>query len=407
MYYFINWESYDLLQTLFVFRKAQKSSNKFWIKMSCDEMSYDESLVYKELMENSRILAQQILTNIRRLGHNFTLDGLTLGDGNCFFRAILQQCRRPEVYSTLPDEVKVFVDKMDHYGFRKWVKKCVFDSDHVKVQEETLQPFLPKPWKQYWSDNYMMKNGFWVDDPMVRCTAWFLKMDFMIISDDNEDYQCVTMIPGNIDDEKIPTEQKLFLGFKAESHYQSILPIEVPNDCPCCRKTFKNILNHVNQIKACKNFVGEELLGIWRQINDDKSKKKMRMNYDDSGKHKLYQDDYVLSGKHKLIQRSHIAKKREEDPDQLKANQRKWYKTWRKSSDEDSRHRNFLEESKYGPIFICICCHRKLSKGNVTVFNDKVEKQIKVPMEDCIFDMDLFTNIIEFRNGKEVSPNNR
>ena len=156
--------------------------------MSSDEMEYNESLVYKELLENSRILAADIMTNIRRLGLNFILDKVTLGDGNCFFRAILQQLKRSEVYSTLPGEVKIFVDKEDHFGLRKWVKKCVFASNHERVQEDTLQPFLNGiPWDDYWSDSYMMKNGFWVDDPMVRCTAWFLKMDLMIISDDNEE----------------------------------------------------------------------------------------------------------------------------------------------------------------------------------------------------------------------------
>ena len=82
-------------------------------------------------------------------------------------------------------------------------------------------------------------------------------------------------------------------------------------------------------------------------------------------------------------------------------------KTQRLSHDENARNRNFLEDSKYGPIFICICCHRKLSRGNVTVFTSSVEGQIKIPLEDCIFDMDVYTNVIEFRNGKEVSPNNR
>ena len=344
-------------------------------------MNYDESLVYKELLENSEILADNIMKNIRRLGLRFTLDELTLGDGNCFFRGILQQCKREEIYSSLPEEVKVFVDSMDHYGFRKWIKECVFASNHVRVQQETLEPFLPKPWGQYWSGNYMMKNGFWVDDPMVRCTAWFLKMDFMIISEDNDDLQCVTRIPGNIDDETVPIGgPPLCLGF-ASNHYQSVLPFEdflsVPEECPVCGKVGKSILQHINKTKGCKALIGEELLKSWK----DQSQILKRRKYND--------------------------KKREEDLEGFKASERKWKQTQRSSNDEGVRNKNFLEDSKYGPIFICICCHRKLSKGNVTVFNDKVKQQVKVPLDDCISDMDVYTNIIEFRNGKEVSPNNR
>ena len=116
------------------------------------------------------------------------------------------------------------------------------------------------------------------------------------------------------------------------------------------------------------------------------------------------QEDYVKEGKHGKVQAEYLARRKEKDPDELKASQRKWIKTWRCSNDENRRHRNFLEASKYGPIFICICCHRKLSCSNVTVFN---ERQIKIPLEDCIADMNVFTNVIEFKDGKEVSPNNR
>ena len=244
-------------------------------------MHYDESLVYKELIESSRRLAGDIMANIRRLGLqiNFDMDDLTLADGNCFFRGILQQCRRPEVYHTLSDEVKGFVDNMDHYGFRKWIKECVFASNHVRVQQETLQPFLPQPWDFYWSENYMMKNGFWADATMVRCTAWFLEKDLMIISDDNDDLQCTTTISGNMDDSTVPTiGPQLYLGF-ARNHYQSILPLEVygadvvdkvnldvdeeeavpkededivPDVCPSCKKTFKQILKHLAKKEVCK-----------------------------------------------------------------------------------------------------------------------------------------------------------
>ena len=366
--------------------------------MSSVEMDYNESMVYKELLENSRTLADNIMKNIRRLGLRFTLDELTLGDGNCFFRGILQQCQREDIYSSLSDEVKVFVDTMDHYGFRKWIKECVFASNHIRVQQETLQPFLPKPWEEYWSDSYMMKNGFWVDAPMVRCTAWFLKMDLMIISEDNNDLQCVTRIPGNIDDETVPAEgPPLCLGL-ARNHYQSVLPFEdnvsAPDECPVCGCVGKKIIMHITKSKRCKELIGEELLEKWKVQSKEDTKRKAQRRF-------------VSAGKHAKVQSKYIDKRRDEDHEELKANQRKWVMNWRFSNDENDRNKNFLEDSKYGPIFICICCHRKLSKGNVTVFNDKVKQQIKVPLDDCISDMDVYTNIIEFRNGKEVSPNNR
>ena len=133
----------------------------------------------------------------------------------------------------------------------------------------------------------------------------------------------------------------------------------------------------------------------------------MRLNYYDSGKYQQFQEAYVKSGKRQQVHAKHLEKKREQDHEGLKESQRKWFQTWRSSHNENARYRNFLEDSKFGPIFICICCNRKLSRGNVTVYSESVESQIKIPLEDCIFDMDVYTNVIECKNGKEISPNNR
>ena len=53
-------------------------------------MDYNEYLVFKELLESSRILADEIMDNTRRLGLTFTLDELTEGDGNCCFFKLQQ-----------------------------------------------------------------------------------------------------------------------------------------------------------------------------------------------------------------------------------------------------------------------------------------------------------------------------
>ena len=272
-----------------------------------------------------------------------------------------------------------------------------------------------------------MKNGFWVDSTMVRCTAWFLKKDLMIISEDNDESQCVTTISGNMDDPSAAVGPQLYLGF-ARNHYQSILPVEVfaptlsnqlpsnvpvtedhveasiPTRCPACRKGGKRVLHHITMAKTCKMFVGEELLTKWKDLSRKESWKNYNKEY---RARKMEENPDDFKAKQAKKQAIHLDKKRKENPDQLRASQRKWKQTQRNSHDDNARHRNFLEDSKYGPIFICICCHRKLSRGNVTIFNESVEAKIKIPLEDCIFDMEVFTNVIEFKNDKETSPNNR
>ena len=65
-----------------------------------------------------------IAINDRRLGLqiNFVINKLTKADGNCFYRAILQQHCREEVCMNLPDEVKGLVDTMNHLGLRIWIR---------------------------------------------------------------------------------------------------------------------------------------------------------------------------------------------------------------------------------------------------------------------------------------------
>ena len=76
-----------------------------------------------------------------------------------FFRGILQQCGRQEVYLNLPDEVKVLVDSMNHLGLREWIRNCVFNSNHLRVQRDTLEPFLPMPWTNFWIHMMKMVSG--------------------------------------------------------------------------------------------------------------------------------------------------------------------------------------------------------------------------------------------------------
>ena len=135
----------------------------------------------------------------------------------------LKQCRRTEIYPSLPDEAKILVDTMDHLGLREWIRNCIFSSKHEQAQKEALEPFLPKPWTDFWID--MTKNGVWVENAIVECTAWFLEIDFMVISEDNDESRCVTMLYGNIDGIQDPARPTLHLGF-ARNHYQSILPAE-------------------------------------------------------------------------------------------------------------------------------------------------------------------------------------
>ena len=62
----------------------------FWMK-------YEETFRHGEDWKNSRMLADEMMRKIPALMEEFVLDQITLGDGQCFMTAVIQQLRRPEV----------------------------------------------------------------------------------------------------------------------------------------------------------------------------------------------------------------------------------------------------------------------------------------------------------------------
>ena len=86
-------------------------------------MDYELSKSFKDEWSGERSWADTIMANMRRVGLNFKLDMLTRGNGSCLMIAVLQQLKRPELYSQLADPVKQMVDSLDHHSFRWFVKK--------------------------------------------------------------------------------------------------------------------------------------------------------------------------------------------------------------------------------------------------------------------------------------------
>ena len=56
-----------------------------------------------------RIAANKIMEVIRNIGCELSLDDLTLGAGNCMIIAIIQQCKREDIFPLLPGHVQTLV----------------------------------------------------------------------------------------------------------------------------------------------------------------------------------------------------------------------------------------------------------------------------------------------------------
>ena len=74
----------------------------------------------------------------------------------------------------------------------------------------------------------MSRDGTWVDYWFVQATAWYLELDVWIVATSSTDSSPYIAISGNIEDESIPCKGPIItLGTKSNSHYQSLLPIEM------------------------------------------------------------------------------------------------------------------------------------------------------------------------------------
>ena len=161
------------------------------------------------------------------------LDSDTRGDGNCFSRAVIQQCQRASVkeflrrqgktittFKQLKEDVRQFVlSRHDHPSVRG-LKDSFEQKQLVRAQEGKST----RGWSTYWQD--MMKNGKWADDIFVQATALYLSLDiFLIIADSSTYDRPIAQISGDIESREVgsPGRPILFLGYISDKHYQSLL----------------------------------------------------------------------------------------------------------------------------------------------------------------------------------------
>ena len=178
-------------------------------------------------------IALEIMDVVRQLELPLKLDKLTKGDGNCFPLAIIQQCKRPEIMSYIRPAIKRFVNKENGHSFlRKEVRNFIMKSKTERVKlfkvqyEQTDGPVNNETWEQYWVR--MVTDKTWVDYWFIQATAWFLQLDMWIITTSSTSNSPYIEISGNLEEGGLSVNRAiLILGTKSNSHYQSLLPIEL------------------------------------------------------------------------------------------------------------------------------------------------------------------------------------
>ena len=195
-------------------------------------MDLKETSKYEE-WKPSRLWARQMMTDIPGLADNFVLDQITLGDGQCFYTATLQQLRRPEISENLSPRMQKMTRAFCPRAFKTLIRKFIINNKHpavLRIQED-FESFTGKTWEEYWSVKHMMKKETWAEEPSIRATAWFVKMDIVIHQ--NIPGSPKRVISGNIDEDVPLDGPQLHLGYILSKHYQSLLPkVNVNADQP-------------------------------------------------------------------------------------------------------------------------------------------------------------------------------
>ena len=193
----------------------------------------NDSPKYEIVVGTEGKIANEIMKTVRALGLPLKLDQLTEGLGNCFPIAIIQQCRRPEIFNQLKPIVKMQLrHKNAHRMLRLLVKIFITKSKHqniarLKDRYEALELNMSgETWSQYW--DRMANDRVWVDIWFVQGTAWYLGLDLWIVDCQSKDDIPFIQISGNIEDSEIPCAGPIItLGTKSNVHFQSLLPTEM------------------------------------------------------------------------------------------------------------------------------------------------------------------------------------
>jgi hypothetical protein len=176
-------------------------------------------------------IGNEILQHVRKLNLPFKLDQLTEGQGNCFPIAIIQQCRRHQVLSSLPSNIQQMVKHENgHSLLRIAVSNFATMSQHPRVQSfkfqyiQNVAPAMGETWEEYWKR--MAHDRIWVDYLFIQATAWFIRCDILIADTSCREENPYIHISGNIDHENQGCKELIYLGSKSNCHYQSLLEIE-------------------------------------------------------------------------------------------------------------------------------------------------------------------------------------
>ena len=167
-------------------------------------------------------MAQRIMVGVRnaQLPLTLPLNDITEGDGNCYFRAVCSQCKRPEVAA--PDHIR----RLDHRAMRKNICNFMLKSQLpvvLNLRERWFQ-FDLGDYNPYWKNMAQSSGEIWAEFPVLHATAWYLERHIHVVSEKSTVSDRFIPFCGNQDGSDKPcTGAALWLGHLTGLHYQTLM----------------------------------------------------------------------------------------------------------------------------------------------------------------------------------------
>ena len=375
-----------------------------------------------------RTSAQKIMDGVHRAGHLFKMDSITEGDGNCFPRAVKQQCQRLAVG---------ILSIKDHKDLRKKVTQYMLKSKDkvvVDMRKRWTELEVRWSWESYWQ--WMAEDGVWVEEVFIWATAWFLNRDIWIVWDTASPQAPITFFSGDKEETgNACPGVPLIIGHHTDTHYQSLLPEGDPvGDSFDTRRYAVEVYKTLEKVRdshqrksrpkrkdapevGSEDVQDEDITildygpgkpGVEAKKMQDgtvqyhcllcKEQQKQIASHMEKKHAHMFQNRELEELQASIVRFARALKKkrmREKDPEGAKkakreSESRRYGK--RKAENPDAvrksikrmndaqranGQRKFKEEQKYGHIFPCACCHTLKCRDQVVELNpqqvDKIE----------------------------------
>ena len=198
------------------------------------QIALNESYAYSLLSNHSA--ADRIVNNARRIGLNVSYDEPTLGDGNCFYRAVVQQLRIPEIRNFVHPNL-IFTD---HDQLRLAVVKYIRQNSSSQLFQNYRYVESCQQGNMTWEQllTSQERSTVYAEEMFIRATAMMLNLNILVTSETHSrsvPYNLISCSPDeshNISGERQITQMLtdgketgvlIRLGRINENHFQSLL----------------------------------------------------------------------------------------------------------------------------------------------------------------------------------------